>query len=111
MKIDTLAEIDPGQNDNAIAQQIADYVLAEQRFGGPGLRLAVMHDGATGPCLLPHDWQNKNMLGIIAHDRNTATRWVIKALLLGYSVSRGYFSTCTIAMERARAHEQNRSLR
>ena len=29
MKIDTLAEIDPGQNDNAIAQQIADYVLAD----------------------------------------------------------------------------------
>jgi hypothetical protein len=42
-------------------------------------------DDRFGPCPLEYDWQHRNIVGIRTGDEERARRWVIDALLLGYS--------------------------
>lgn len=105
--------VDPEASDQAIAEVVADYLLAMFRRSRT-YRLSIMHDvrpsasrrverwrkhlpdhqpvEPTGPCPLAYDWHRKNIVGISTRDRDRARQWAIEASLAGYCVYRDWSS-------------------
>jgi hypothetical protein len=100
-----MSALDPDADDVTVAGVIADCLTCGW---GPPHYLSIFHDirpssvrrvekirekfpnyqpyQPTGPCPIRVDWSRKNMVGIKERDCETAKRWAVEALLLGYSV-------------------------
>ncbi len=106
-----MATVDPEASDQIIAETVAEYLVAQL----PSSRLyhlSIIHEvrpreirrlerirernpdyeagEPTGPCPVPYNWQNKNVVGVSTHDRDRAKRWAIDAALAGYCVFRSF---------------------
>jgi hypothetical protein len=99
-------QLKPDDGDQVIAAAVADYLLRER---ARRYHLSVIHDVSpsvprsfreqfgqpdylvdpVGRCPLAHDWHYKNKFGITTDDLDRARRWIIDAMLAGYSVFRG----------------------
>jgi hypothetical protein len=98
-----LDALGPDTDDRLIAEQIAECLLAlpftRKHQSGmshdvqpPGderayeLRVDLLQ--RRGPCPLPYDWHQANLVGISTDDSERAKQWVVEAQLRGYAVLR-----------------------
>jgi hypothetical protein len=110
-----LLDVTPAFADRQVAMMIADRAL---EYGQP-YRFAINHD--TRPpknlaCPMEYDWALKDSVGIDTTDMPLARRWLTKALIRGYTISRvderhhdmvpGFSSSLAIVRRRAESHQR-----
>jgi hypothetical protein len=90
-RMDDIAR-DAKSTDLELALALADWHIADAvRPGRDMIRVEILHDvrkRSGTPCPLPYDYRDKNAVGIRTRDARRARDWIVRALLLGYTVLR-----------------------